>query len=178
MISESRNRKTPQKNLRPATFTKLAVGLRRLLNISNVRQIPKQHLSDPIDPVADTEEPEPETRVPDTIMMDHTFDTIHSTIDAQFKFSSRPETPMVHFTILSLPSSEKLVDPSPVSPWAKIYLDRMTHFAQLDWLRTPHMASAMPLDLYLLLVFARDESAPSRFLPERAFYMVRWPYWF
>ena len=115
VISESRNRKTPQKNLRPATFTKLAVGLRRLLNISNVRQIPKQHLSDPIDPVADTEEPEPETRVPDTIMMDHTFDTIHSTIDAQFKFSSRPETPMVPFTILSLPSSEKLADPSRVS---------------------------------------------------------------
>ena len=51
----------------------LPVGLRQLLNGSNARWTPKQHLSDL---VADTNEPGPEIHVPDTIMTDHTFATI------------------------------------------------------------------------------------------------------
>ena len=84
---------------------------------------------------------------------------------------------MIPFTILSLPSSEKFVDPSPVSLGEDL-LGPEDSFRSTGLATDPHMASVMPLDLYLLLVFARDESAPSRFLPERAFYMVHWPYWF
>jgi hypothetical protein len=71
VISESRNRNDAAKKFPPRHVYKIGcVGLRRLLNGSNARQTPKQHLSDLIDPVVDTEEPEPDIRAPDTIMLD------------------------------------------------------------------------------------------------------------
>ena len=69
VISESRNRSEPEKNI----LEILPVGLRQLLNGSNARWTPKQHISDL---VADTNEPVPDIHVPDTIMTDHTFTTI------------------------------------------------------------------------------------------------------
>ena len=74
------------------------------------------------------------------------------------------------FTILSSPSSEQLVGPSPVSLGEDL-LGPDGSFCPTGLATTDGThASAMPLVLYLLLVFARDESAPSHFLPERAFH--------
>jgi hypothetical protein len=71
---------------------------------------PEQHLSDPTDPVADTDGPEPDIHVPDTIDIPQILYSMPSAGDTQFK----TETPMIPFIILSLPSSEHLVaDPSP-----------------------------------------------------------------
>jgi len=75
---------------------------------------PRQHLSDLTDPKEDTDDPELDIRVPDTINILQTLQSIksvHSTDD--FK----AETHVIPFIILSLPSSEDLVEdpPLPVS---------------------------------------------------------------
>ncbi|KAI0302966.1 hypothetical protein BC826DRAFT_323100 [Russula brevipes] len=64
---------------------------------------PHQHISNPTDSVADTDEPEPNMRVPDTI---NNTRILFSTDDAPFK----DKDPLLPLIILSLPSSEHLVE--------------------------------------------------------------------
>lgn len=72
-----------------------------------------QHLSDLTDPMADTDDPEPDIRVPDTISIPQILHSVHSTNDSQFK----TDIPALPFIILSLPSNDELVEdpPPPVS---------------------------------------------------------------
>ena len=99
VISESRNRKDAAKKFPPRHVYKIGcVGLRRLLNGSNARQTPKQQLSDLIDPVADTEEPEPDIRVPDTIMMDYTIHLIQYIRQLALSSVQRPRPPWYLFS--------------------------------------------------------------------------------
>jgi len=74
-----------------------------------------QHLSDPTDSMAmaDTDDPEPDIRVPDTIDIPQILHSVHSTNDSQFK----TEIHALPFIILSLPSNGDLVEdpPPPVS---------------------------------------------------------------
>jgi len=63
------------------------------------------HLSDLEDPVTDKDGPEPDIRVPDRINVPQNFRSIHD--DAEYK----TEIPVIPLIILSLPSSEHLVDP-------------------------------------------------------------------
>jgi hypothetical protein len=67
---------------------------------------PQQHLSDLTVPAADTDEPEPDIRVPDITNISLTLHSMHSTDDTQFK----AENPVIPFIILSLPSNEHLVE--------------------------------------------------------------------
>jgi len=65
-----------------------------------------------------------------------------------------------------------------LSPWTKICSARMAHFAQLDsrfWLLSTHMTSTTPFALYLLLIFAKDESAPSRGPLRTCLPLLVWP---
>ncbi|KAH9986772.1 hypothetical protein BJV77DRAFT_1070788 [Russula vinacea] len=84
------------------------ISLRQEPNGSNGKEHagPQQDLSDLMVPVADTDEPEPDIRVSDITNVSQTLHSIHSTDDAQFK----AETPVIPFIILSLPSSEHLVE--------------------------------------------------------------------
>ena len=69
-----------------------------------------QHLSDLTNSVADTDDPEPDIRVPNTINVPQILHSVHSTDDSQFK----TETPVLPFIILSLPSNDDLVEDSPL----------------------------------------------------------------
>jgi hypothetical protein len=102
----------------------LAVSTRVFSLFSSLRQHPidpnekgdaghAQHLSDPTDSMADTDDPEPDIRVPDTINIPQILHSVHSTNDSQFK----TEIPTLPFIILSLPSNDDLVEdpPPPVS---------------------------------------------------------------
>ncbi|KAF8485211.1 hypothetical protein DFH94DRAFT_267584 [Russula ochroleuca] len=92
-------------------------SLRQEPNGSNGKEHarPQQHLSDLTVPVADIDEPEPDIRVLDTTNISQTLHSIHSTDDAQFKAG----TPVIPFIILSLPSSEHLVE----DPLPPVFLD-------------------------------------------------------
>ena len=72
-----------------------------------------QHLSDLTDSMADTDDPEPDIRIPDMIHIPQTLHLVHSTNDSQFK----TEIPVLPFIILSLPSNDDLVEdpPPPIS---------------------------------------------------------------
>jgi hypothetical protein len=69
---------------------------------------PHQHISNPTDPVADTDEPESYMRVPDTI---NNTRILFLADDAPFK----DKGPVLPLIILSLPSSEHLVEDAPRS---------------------------------------------------------------
>lgn len=101
-----------------------AVSTRAFSRFSNLRKQPivskekedagpPQHLSDLTDSMADTEEPEPDIRVPDTINIPQILHSVLSTND--FRFTT--EIPVVPFIILSLPSNDNLAEdpPPPVS---------------------------------------------------------------
>jgi hypothetical protein len=72
-----------------------------------------QHFSDLTDSMVDTDGPEPDIRVPDTINIPQILHSVHSTNDSQFK----TEVPVLPFIILSVPSNDDLVEdpPPPVS---------------------------------------------------------------
>jgi hypothetical protein len=72
-----------------------------------------QYLSDLTDSMADTDDPEPDVRVPDTVDIPQILHSVHPTNDSQFK----TEIPALPFIILSLPSNNDLVHdpPLPVS---------------------------------------------------------------
>jgi hypothetical protein len=102
----------------------LAVSTRVLGLFSSLRQQPigsnekedaghPQHLSDLTDSMADTDDPEPDICVPDTINIPQVLHSVHSTNDSQFK----TEIPVLPFIILSLPSNDDLAEdpPPPVS---------------------------------------------------------------
>jgi hypothetical protein len=65
------------------------------------------HLSDIEDSVTDKDEPEPDIRVPDSIIVPHILRSIHN--DAEWK----TEIPVIPLIILSLPSSDRLVGDPP-----------------------------------------------------------------
>ncbi|KAF8490917.1 hypothetical protein F5888DRAFT_1738740 [Russula emetica] len=102
----------------------LAVSTRVFSLFSSPRQKPigsnekedaghPQHLSDLTDSMVDTDDPEPDMRVPDTINIPRILHSVHSTSDSQFK----TEIPVLPFIILSVPSNDDLVEdpPPPVS---------------------------------------------------------------
>lgn len=98
----------------------LAVSGRVFSLVSRLRQQPidsnekedaghPQHISDPTDSMADTDDPEPDIREPDTINIPQILSSLHSTNDSQFK----TEIPALPFIILSLPSNDDLVEDPP-----------------------------------------------------------------
>ena len=70
-----------------------------------------QQLSDLTDCMADTDDPEPDIRIPEMINIPQIRHSVHSTHDSQFK----TEIPVLPFIILSLPSNDNLVD-DPLPP--------------------------------------------------------------
>ena len=103
----------------------LAVSTRVLSHFSSLRQQqpmgpnekeyagPREHHSHLTDTVVDTDELEPDIRVPDTINIPQMLHSTHSIQDSRFK----TEASVIPFIILSLPSSDDLAEdpPPPVS---------------------------------------------------------------
>ena len=69
-----------------------------------------QFLSDLTDPMANTDDPEPDMRVPDTTNIPQILHSVHSTDDSQFN----AEIPVLPFIILSLPSNDDLAEDPPL----------------------------------------------------------------
>ena len=99
----------------------LAVSTRVFGLFSSLRQQPigsnekedTQRLSDPTGPLVDTDNPEPDIRVPHKINIPQVLYSEHLSNDSHFK----SEIPMLPFIILSLPSNDDLAEdpPPPVS---------------------------------------------------------------
>ena len=70
-----------------------------------------QHLANLKGFMADTDDPEPDIHVPDSINIPQVLHSVHSTNDSQFK----TEIPVLPFIILSLPSNDDLVEDPPPS---------------------------------------------------------------
>jgi hypothetical protein len=104
-----------------------------------------QYLSDLTDTMADTDDIEPDTRVPDTINIPQILHPVHSTIDYQFK----TEIPVLPFIILSLPSNDDLVEyPTPPVSLDEDLLSpdgtfRSTGFPVLDTVDTQDLDDAI-----------------------------------
>jgi hypothetical protein len=140
-----------------------------------------QHLSDLTDSMADTNDPEPDIRVPDTINIPQIIHSVHTTNDSQFK----TEIPALPFIILSLPSNDDLVEDPPPS----VSLDedllspdgtfRSTGFPMLAAVDTHHLDDAIRPVLAFRLRERRERpislSSPNALATPG---MAYWPRWF